>query len=32
MITELTALIKTEDSSHQSVDVKGNNPFYLEFR
>jgi len=28
---ELAAFIKTEDSSHQSTDVKGNNPFDLEF-
>jgi len=32
MVIELTALIKTEDLSHQSTDIKGSNPFYLEFR
>lgn len=31
MMIELPALIKTEDSSQQSTDVKGNNPFDLEF-
>lgn len=31
MVIELTALIKTEDLSHQNTDIDGSNPFYLEF-